>query len=149
MTYIQKNCIDFNSNCDPGFYSGYVDDIFAVFTNSDKSDEFLNHFNFVSVPLKFTIEKRTDDKLSYIVLTISKDLFVSIIDKAPLYNFYSFSSHVPGQYLYAAINCLTHRAFMYTDKYIYLKNELNKIENSALKVGLNKSKVNKKYVKIN
>ena len=62
-----------------------------------------------------------DDKLNYIGLTISKDLFVSIIDKAPLYNFSSPSSHVPSQYLYAAVNCLTHRAFMYTDKVFSLK----------------------------
>ena len=37
----------------------------------------------------------------------------------------------------------THRAFTYTDKEFYLKKELNKIENSALKVGLNKSKVDR------
>ena len=68
----------------------------AVFIDSDKSDEFLNHLNVVSVPLKFTIEKMADDKLNYIGLTISKYLFVSIIDKAPLYNLSSPSSHVPG-----------------------------------------------------
>ena len=143
VSHIEENCIDFNSDCAPRFYSRYVDDVFAVFIDTDKSDEFLNHLNVVSVPLKFTIEKMADDKLNYIGLTISKDLFVSIIDKAPFYNFSSPSSHVPSQYLYAAVNCLTHRAFMYSDKDFYLKKELNKIENSASKVGLNKSKVDK------
>ena len=37
---------------------------------------------------------------------------------------------------------------MYTDKDFYLKKELNETENSALKVGLNKSKVDEIF-KIN
>ena len=57
-----------------------------------------------------------DNKLNYIDLTVTRDLFISIIDKGPFYNFSSPSSHVPSQYLYADINCLTVRALSYTDK---------------------------------
>ena len=81
VSHIEENCIDFNSDCAPRFYSRYVDDVFAVFIDSDKSDEFLNHLNVVSVPHKFTIEKMADDKLNYIGLTISKVFLFQLLIK--------------------------------------------------------------------
>ena len=133
VSYIEDECIDFNFDLAPEFYSRYVDDVFSVFINSDSSDDFLNHLNDVSNPLRFTIEKMVDNKLNYIGLTVTRDLFVSIIDKGPFYNFSSPSSHVPSQYLYAGINCLTFRALSYTDKDSSLQNELHKIQQSAIK----------------
>ena len=62
----------------------------------------------------------SENKLNYIGLTISNDLYVSIIDKSPYYNFSSPSSHVPSQYLYAGINCLAFRALSYVDKDLHL-----------------------------
>ena len=50
---------------------------------------------------------------------------------------------MPSQYLYAGVNCLTFRALSYTDKDSNLKNELNKIQQSAIKAGLPKDKVSK------
>ena len=67
--------------------------------------------------------------------TIFSDLRVFIIDKIPLYNFSSPSSHVPIQYLYAGINCLN-----FTDHVFNLKFEFDKIKKSPQKAGLNKSK---------
>ena len=84
-----------------------------------------------------------NNKLNYIGLTVTRDLFVSIIDKGPFYNFSSPSSHVPSQYLYAGINCLTFRALSYTDKDSSLQNELHKIQQSAIKAGLPEDKVSK------
>ena len=129
VSHIEENCIDFNSDFAPRFYRHIVD-AFAVFINSDKSDEFLNHSNIVSVPLKFTIGKMTDDKVNYIGLTISKDFFQLQIK--PLYIIYPLL--LVMYQVSTAINCLTHRSFMYTDKNCYLKIELNKIENSASKL---------------
>ena len=143
VSFIEDECIDFNSDIAPKFYSRYVDDVFSVFINSDSSDDFLSHLNDVSSPLRFTIEKMVDNKLNYIGLTVTRDLFISIIDKGPFYNFSSPSSHVPSQYLYAGVNCLTFRALSYTDKDSNLKNELNKIQQSAIKAGLPKDKVSK------
>ena len=142
VSYIEEECIDFDSNISPDFYTRYVDDVFCVFINSDKSDSFLDHLNQVSVPLKFTIEKMSENKLNYIGLTISNDLYVSIIDKSPYYNFSSPSSHVPSQYLYAGINCLAFRALSYVDKDFNLQKEFDKIRTSASKASLSKSKVN-------
>ena len=142
VSYIEEECIDFDSNISPDFYTRYVDDVFCVFINSDKSDSFLDPLNQVSVPLKFTIEKMSENKPYYIGLTISNDLYVSIIDKSPYYNFSSPSSHVPSQYLYAGINCLAFRALSYVDKDFNLQKEFDKIRTSASKASLSKSKVN-------
>ena len=143
VSYIEEECINFNCDYSPKFYTRYVDDVFSVFINHDKSDDFLTHLNQVSTPLRFTIEKMENNKLNYIGLTIASDLHVSIIDKTPLYNFSSPSSHVPIQYLYAGINCLSFRALSYTDHDINLKFEFDKIKKSAQEAGLNKSKVEK------
>ena len=143
VSFIEDECINFNSDIAPKFYSRYVDDVFSVFINSDSSDDFLKHLNDVSNPLRFTCEKMVDNKLNYIGLTITNDLFISIIDKGPFYNFSSPSSHVPNQYLYAGINCLVFRALSYIDKYVNLQKELYKIKDSANKVGLPKDKVSK------
>ena len=76
-------------------------------------------------------------------MTVTRDLFVSFIDKGPFYNFSAPPSHVPCQYLNACVNCLTFRALSYTDKDSNLQNELNKRQQSAIKAGLPKDKVSK------
>ena len=75
VSFIEDECIDFNSDIAPKFYSRYVDDVFSVFINSDSSDDFLSHLNDVSSPLRFTIEKMVDNKLNYIGLTVTRDSY--------------------------------------------------------------------------
>ena len=141
VSYIEDNLINFNSDIAPKFYSRYVDDVFVIFFNPDHYIEFLNHLNSVSKPLKFTFEQMENNKINYIGLTVSNDLSISIINKAPVYNFSSTSSHVPDQYLFAAINCLTHRAITFTDNVDNLNLELIKIKESAKRVDLPHKKV--------
>ena len=141
VSYIEDNLINFTADISPKFYSRYVDDVFAIFLNPDSYLDFLNHLNLVSSPLKFTFEKMENNKINYIGLTVSNDLSISIINKAPLYNFSSTSSHVPDQYLFAAVNCLTHRAITFTDNPDNLNLELKKIKDSANKVDLPHKKV--------
>ena len=66
--------------------------------------------NEVSTPLKFTIEEMVNKKLNFIGLTVSEELYVSIIDKGPFYNLVCSDSYVPDQYLFSSINCLSFRA---------------------------------------
>ena len=94
----------------------------------------MNHLNSVSKPLKFTFEQMENNKINYIGLTVSNDLSISIINKAPLYNFSSTSSHVPDQCLFAAINCLIHRAITFTYNVDNKNLELMKIKKSAKKL---------------
>ena len=143
VSYLEDNFIDFNSDISPNFYCRYVDDIYSVFIDNDKSSEFLNHLNTVSVPLKFTIEEMTENKLNFIGLQLSNDLSICIKDKGPFYNLVSPESFVPEQYLYSSVNCLTHRAVSFIDRPQDLKIELSKIVDSASKVGLSLKRVNK------
>ena len=81
------------------------------------------------------IEEMVDNKLYIIGLTVSDDLSVSIIDKGPFYNLVSANSFVPDQYLFSSVNCLSFRAVSFTDKAINLNKELEKMKDSAVKVG--------------
>ena len=142
VSYLENYRINFSSDISPNFYCRYVDDIFSIFIDKpDATFKFLDHLNEVSTPLKFTIEEMVDKKLNFIGLTVSEELYISIIDKGPFYNLVSSDSYVPDQYLFSSINCLSFRAISFTDESSCLNNELDKIKNSAVKVGLPLKKV--------
>ena len=89
VSYLEGNFINFNSDISPNFYCRYVNDISSFFIDNDKTYEFLNHLNAVSVPTKFTIEEMTENKLNFIRLQLSNDLSISIKDKGSFFNLVS------------------------------------------------------------
>ena len=55
------------------FYMQYVDDIFVLFRKEDHLKLFSNYFNSCHENIKFTSEKETNNKLSFLDIEISRD----------------------------------------------------------------------------
>ena len=57
----------------PVFYRRYVDDTFVLFRKEEHLKLFLNYFNLCHENIKFTSEKETNNKLSFLDIEISRD----------------------------------------------------------------------------
>ena len=57
----------------PMFYRQYVDDIFLLVRKEEHFKLFLNYFNSCHENIKFTSEKETNKKLSFVNIEISRD----------------------------------------------------------------------------
>ena len=57
----------------PVFYRRYMDDIFILFRKEEHLKLFLNYFNSCHKNVKFTSEKETNNKLSFLDFEISRD----------------------------------------------------------------------------
>ena len=70
-------------NTKPFIYRRCVDDIFAVFSNQNEADEFLNYLNSCHENIKFTIEYENNKKLSFldVLLNFENDTITSVFHK--------------------------------------------------------------------
>ena len=125
MSYLENYRINFSSDKPPNFYRRYIGDIFCIFNDKpDPTYKFLGRWNEVRTPLKFTIEAMVDKKkIHFVGLTVSVELYVSIIDKGLFFNLVSSDLFVPDQYLFSSIHCLSIRAVSFTYESICLNNE--------------------------
>ena len=57
----------------PVFYERYVDDIFVLFRKEEQLQLFPNYFNSCHENIKFTSEKESNNKLSFLDIEISRD----------------------------------------------------------------------------
>ena len=62
-----------NDSFKPVFYRRYVDDIFVLFRKEEHLKLFLNYFNSCHENIKFTSEKETNNKLSFLDIETSRD----------------------------------------------------------------------------
>ena len=83
MGHHEKNWIKDFSGQKPLFYRIYVDDIFALFNNENEANTFLSYLNSRHNSIKFTVEKETDGKLSFldVLMDNSNKLITSIYRK--------------------------------------------------------------------
>ena len=56
----------------PLLYRRYVDDTFLVFQKQDHLDAFFNYINSKHQNIKFTMERESDNKISFLDLNVSK-----------------------------------------------------------------------------
>ena len=62
-----------NDSFKPVFYRRYEDDIFVLFRKEEHLKLFLNYFNSCHENIKFTSEKETNNKLSFLDIETSRD----------------------------------------------------------------------------
>ena len=83
------------------FYRQYVDDIFLLVRKEEHFKLFLNYFNSCHENIKFTSEKETNKKLSFVNIEISRDKnqFITSVYCKPTFSgvFSHFDSFIPRE----------------------------------------------------
>ena len=104
------------------FYRWYVD-IFVLFRKEEHFKLFLNYFNSCHKNLKFTSEKETNNKLSFLDIEISrgKNQFITSVYCKPTFSgvFSHFDSFIPRGYKFNLKSTLIFRWY-----FIYCSMEL-------------------------
>ncbi|XP_067216923.1 reticulocyte-binding protein homolog 1 isoform X1 [Linepithema humile] len=124
-------------NYKPNIYIRYVDDI-LIATRTDKLKETLNVFNSIEDRLKFTIEIRPDNSISFL------DTLITTEQNEIIFNHYqkptnsgrllNFNSNHPIQHKRAIISNMTDR-ILTLSHHKFHKSNLNKAINSLLENG--------------
>ena len=74
LCYYEKRWLDkCSEEFKPVFYRQYVNDTFVLFRKEKHFKLFLNYFNSCHKNIKFTSEKRNNNKLSFLDIEISRD----------------------------------------------------------------------------
>jgi predicted GIY-YIG superfamily endonuclease len=115
LGYYEGKWIDEYEGIKPSYYTRYVDDIFAVFNNSNDASLFLTYLNTKHPNIKFTYEPENNNKLSFLDVCIDKseqNIITRIYRKdtfsGVLTNYLSFTSM---KYKIGLIRCLIDRVF--------------------------------------
>ena len=94
----------------PVFYRRYVGDIFVLFGKEEHLKLFLNYFNSCHKNIKFTSEKETNNKLSFLDIEISRDKnqFITSVYRKPTFSgvFSHFDSFIPRGYKFNLVSTL-------------------------------------------
>ena len=101
----------------PVFYRGYVDDIFVLFIKEEHLKLFLNYFNSCHENIKFTSEKETNNKLSFLDIEISRDknLFITSVYGKPTFSgvFSHYDSFISRGYKFNLASTLIFAAILF------------------------------------
>ena len=99
----------------PVFYKRYVDDIFVLFRKEEHLKLFLNYFNSCHENIKFTSQKETNNKLSFLDIEISreKNQFITSVYRKPTLSgaFSHFDSFIPRGYIFNLVSTLIFRCY--------------------------------------
>ena len=105
----------------PLFYRQHVDDIFVLFRKIEHLKIFLNYFNSCHENIKFTSEKETNNKLSFLDIEISRDKnqFITSVYCKPTFSgvFSHFDSFIPRSYKFNLVLTLTFLSLFYLLQY--------------------------------
>ena len=89
LSYHEKNWLN---NCSqefkPVFYRRYVDDIFILFKSNDHLTYFQNFLNFSHINMSSSIERKKENKLSFLDVEIIREQgkFITIIYRKPTFS---------------------------------------------------------------
>ena len=104
-----------NDSFKPVFYRRYVDYIFALFTKEEHLKLFLNYFNLCHENIKFTSEKETNNKLSFLDIETSRDKnqFITSVYGKPTFSrvFSHFDSFIPRGHKVNLVSTLIFRCY--------------------------------------
>ena len=105
----------------PVFYRRYEDDIFVLFRKEEHLKLFLNYINSCHENIKFTSEKETNNKLSFLDIEISRDKnqFITSVYCKPTFSgvFSHFDSFIPRSYKFNLLLTLTFLSLFYLLQY--------------------------------
>ncbi|KAG1698807.1 hypothetical protein GQR58_005637 [Nymphon striatum] len=129
MCFHEENWLD---NCPaqfkPVLYRRYVDDTFLLFKSESHTTQFLNYLNTKHPNIKFTMEKESQNNISFLDINIHKALnFQTSIHRKPTFTGLglSFFSFCPKFFKINAIKTLIYRAYHLCSDYTSLNSEFN------------------------
>ena len=117
----------------PIFYKRYVDDIFAVFQNSD---DFFQYLNEKHANIKFTQEKNSEGKLPFLDVMIDNcNKFSTSVYHKPTFTglFMNFKSFVPQSYKFNLIKTLLDRVFKINNSWVGFDLDLEGLKDCLLR----------------
>ena len=114
MEYHEKTWLEEFKTCEVVLYRRYVDDIIYLFT-CEKDAEFFTFLNSRHPNIKFTFEKKKDNKIAFLYICINKtnhSFCTSVFRKSTSIGLYiSFLSFTPFSYKIGLIKTLIHRTY--------------------------------------
>ena len=117
MGFHENNWIlNYSNDKKPLYYARYVDDIFCLFHDEKDSEMFLNYLNDQHNNIKFTIEKETEGRLSFLDTKIDKTQGVkpsiSVFRKSTFTGLMiNFLSYNPFSYKISVVKSMIHRIY--------------------------------------
>ncbi|XP_023244520.1 uncharacterized protein LOC111642404 [Centruroides sculpturatus] len=122
-------------------YARYVDDVFIVWKEKPKLQQFIKDINDNKFGLEIELEQENDKTVHFLDLTIQLDRgdIITKIYRKPTYNplFIPWNSHDPAAYKLAAFRALIARAQTHCSKMQDRNEELHYIKNIARQFGVN------------
>ena len=126
---IERKIFDQHLSFYPSFYAHYVDDVFAIFDSSTEVQLFLNVLNKQHPNLRFTCEEASGPSLPFLDVeqTICNREFNICVYHKPTFTgvLLHFDSIAPLSLKRGLINCLLHRAYLYSSTDSLLKSNIN------------------------
>ena len=125
-----------NNQCKPIFYKRYVDDIFAVFTNSSDRDRFFTVLNSSHPNLQFTMEITTDALPFLDVEITAKDgMYNTRVYRKPTNTgvLLNFESIAPLKWKKALVRGMLNKAYKLSSSLACFKSETEIIKSSLRK----------------
>ena len=121
------------------FYRRHVDDIFVLFRKEKQLKLFLNYFNSCNKNIKFTFEKETSNKLSFLNIEISRDKnqFITSVYCKPTFSgvFSHFNSFIPRGYKFNLVSTLIFRCYSVCCSMELFHIEIMQLEEISEKIG--------------
>ena len=112
----------------PIMYKRYVDDTFLLFETEEQSEQFLSYLNTKHPNITFTKETETNNQLSFLDITITKNNnnFQTSIFRKPTFTglAMNYLSSEPILYKLNAYRTLIYRAYHLSSTYINFDNEI-------------------------
>ena len=128
---IEKKIFDQHLSFYPSFYIRYVDDVLAIFNSTTEVQFFLNVLNNQHSILRFTCEEASGPSLPFLDVeqaSCDGEFNISVYRKPTFTGvLLYFNSIAPLSWKRGLINCLLHRAHLYSSNDSLLKTEINRI----------------------
>ena len=123
----------------PTLYRRYVDDTFLLFRKEEHISKFLEYLNSKHRNIKFTVEKESDSRLSFLDVSVCRvnNIFETNVFRKKTYTGLgmNFSSSIPITYKRSLIGCLVSRAYTICSNYKHLTEELDYLRRYFLSNG--------------
>ena len=137
MDYHEQKWLNEYKGNSPSHFRRYVNDIFAVFNNNDKAENFLPYLNIQHNNIKFTIEVEVDGKLPFsdvLVSIYTGVLNTSVYHKKTytglLTNYFSFCSL---SYKIGPVRTLIDRTFKINNTWLSFESDVNNLTTTLRK----------------
>ena len=130
MVYHEQKWLESFEECELILYRRYVDDIICLFNSESDTDKFFVFLNQRHPKIKFTIEKQTKNKLSFLDLLITckgDNFLTSVYRKKHSMSLYTnYLSFTPFSYKVGLVKTSLDRAFSINSNWATFHLELNK-----------------------